>query len=171
MAKKSKNSSAAYATFDTISKREIAELFEAYYELGVARNLLNLSEQTGYNFDLLVELCDGYAWDEKIKGRMAEMERMNAAIYQKHTADIRNGLIAKISHLLEDLSGPLGLPFSINSPADLRVVAAAYKELITADTMARKNNVDTSGGTTPKTWTDLLEQSSITSEEGSLGEH
>jgi hypothetical protein len=136
-----------------------AEAFERYYELGVKRNLLRLSKIIGIEFDLLASWADGYAWDEKVEARDKEINRVFEQVYKQRTLDIRNRLVRQIDTLLKDMeSCSLGLPFGVNSPAELRCVAQAYRELVQANVLAMTKGVDMGGGKAPKTWSDLLAQ-------------
>ena len=136
-----------------------AEAFERYYELGVKRNLLRLAKVTGISFDLLSNWSDGYAWDEKVEARDKEINRVFEQVYKQRTLDIRNRLVRQIDTLLKDMeSCSLGLPFGVTSPAELRSVAQAYRELVQANVLAMTKGVDMGGGKAPKTWSDLLAQ-------------
>lgn len=136
-----------------------AEAFERYYDLGVKRNLLRLSKIIGIEFDLVSSWADGYAWDEKVEARDKEINRVFEQVYKQRTLDIRNRLVRQIDTLLKDMeSCSLGLPFGVTSPAELRSVAQAYRELVQANVLAMTKGVDMGGGKAPKTWSDLLAQ-------------
>ncbi len=168
--KRSKGAPNPQSAEPEISHKQAAQLFEQYYKLGPARNILTLAEQTGIEFEDLYSLCEGMAWDEKIKIRVAESERAAFAKYQQQTGEIRNTLVNRISSLLLDMNGPMGLPFTIRNAQDLSMVAKAYETLVKADVEARNNAIDATGGTTPKTWTDLLSQSGLNDDESEFVE-
>lgn len=135
------------------------EAFEYFYTLGHSRSLLKLSKQTGVDFEKLSHWSEVFAWDEKIQARDREVDKAFDAIYKRRTMDIRNRLVTQIDKLLADMEKcSLGLPFAITSPAEMRSVAQAYQCLVQANVLALTKGIDVSGGKTPKTWSDLLQQ-------------
>lgn len=135
------------------------EAFEHYYNLGNKRNLLLLSKKIGVDFETVKGWSDGYAWDEKVEARNKEIDRVFEQEYKRRTFDIRNRLVNQIDLLLRDMEKcSLGLPFAVESPAELRSVAQAYQALVQANTLAMTKGIDISGGKAPKTWSDLLQQ-------------
>jgi len=136
-----------------------SEVFEFYYTMGAQRNLLKLAKHTGVEFETLKNWSDGYAWEEKIDARDREMDRVVETEYKRKTQEIRNQLVSHVQRLLDDMNRcKLGLPFAVNSPADFRCVAQAYKELVQANMLALTKGIDVSGGKAPKTWSDLISQ-------------
>lgn len=142
-----------------------AEAFERYYDLGVKRNTLRLSKLINVDFETLNSWAEGYAWDEKVDARDKEVNRVFENVYRQRTLDIRNRLVRQIDTLLKDMENcSLGLPFGVTSPAELRCVAQAYRELVQANVLALTKGVDMGGGKAPKTWSDLLSQIETTDE-------
>ena len=145
-----------------VSKTKADELFEVYYSLGPGRSLLDLSKKTGFDFMELNSLADAYGWEQRADARDADAERRRLRLYKAKTSSIRDQLTNQISRLVGTMSNKsLGLPFEIKCPNDLRSVAQAYQHLMAASTAAL-NQVETAeSDTAPRTWSDLLGQSTI----------
>lgn len=151
------------ATRKTDAQRA-AETFEIYYQLGGSRSLRKLAKATGLDFELLSDWSEGYGWDEMVDNRERDIQRTYDRIYRNKTVDIRNKLTTQIEKLLQHMeNSSLGLPFEVRTPNDLRAVAQAYESLVRANIAAQTKGVDVSGGKSPKTWSDLLNQSDVDS--------
>lgn len=141
------------------------EVFEIYYQLPTnKRSLQNLAKVTQLDFNILNEWSEAYGWDELIESREKDLQRTYDKIYKQKTIDIRNRLTRQIEKLLASMeNSSLGLPFEMKSPNDLRALAQAYEALVRANIAAQTKGIDVSGGKTPKTWSDLLNQADVDS--------
>lgn len=148
-----------------ITKAKADKLFELYYSLGTERSLNKLAELTKIDFMILTSVADAYGWEQRGDARDADAERVKERKYRKQTAEIKEKLTTQIGNLLKRMQAQsLGMPFEIKSPNDLRAVAQAYQHLMAANTVATTQVAETSKDKTPRTWSDLLDQSSITDE-------
>lgn len=137
-----------------VSKEQKA--FECYFGLGSKRSLQAVEKKLGISFDTLYEWSELYAWDEKVARRNEDREKTFEQFYNQKSKDIRNTLVMQITKLLKDMdSSPLGLPFAIRSPSDLRVVAQAYETLVRANKTALMTKA--SEHEAIKSWSDLAE--------------
>ena len=136
----------------------ISKLFEYYYQMGSMRSLLVLEEKSRVPLSTLKDYCEGYAWDEKIRERDKDLNRMLEESYRSKTVAIRNRLVGQMEGLMNDMeSCSLGLPFAITSVADLKQLAQAYESLVRSNILASTKAQDLLGADkSPKTWADLL---------------
>lgn len=145
----------------------VNECFEVFYGYGPGRTLMRLERDSGISLEVLTEWREAYAWDEKIRVRESDLKKAIEEKFSRQTDRIRNKLTDQISRLVEGMGNhTLGLPFEIRNSNDLRQVAQAYYTLVQANALARKAAIDVSGGSTPTTWHDLLEQSGEESTQG-----
>lgn len=142
-----------------------SEVFEIYYKMGSKRSLHRLSQELKLDFKLLSNWSDVYGWEELIDARDADVDRRQQRLYKERTLKIRDRLTDQISKLIDSMeSTSLGLPFDIRSPNDLRALAQAYQALVGANNEASREGAVAATSKSPKTWSDLLGQSTTDSE-------
>jgi len=136
----------------------LAKLFEYYYKMGPNRSLLVLEEKSKVSLAKLKDLCEGLAWEEKIRERDKDLNKVIEETYRAKTIGIRNRLVGQMEGLMNDMENcSLGLPFAITSVADLKQLAQAYESLVRSNILAQTKAQDLLGADkSPKTWADLL---------------
>jgi hypothetical protein len=160
MSNESTTSSVQNETKSQISRKQavIEKCFEVYYKLGPERSLLTVEKKSKIPLNILQQWCERYAWDEKILERNKDLDRVIEESYRSRSREIRNRLVNQMQRLMDDMENcTLGLPFAITSVGDLKQLSQAYESLVRANILATTKAQDLlAGGTSPKTWADLL---------------
>jgi len=147
------------------SKQEIlldaeraSECFELYFQMGIDRTLESLQKKTGVPYEVLSEWNEAFGWQELIRKRNEDQERIFEERYLSRSRDIRNRIIHQMENLLGDMeNNSLGLPFVIKDVNDFRSLSQAYESLARANSLAIKKSQDVlSSDSAPTTWADLL---------------
>jgi len=136
----------------------IQKCFEYYYQIGALRSLLTVEKASKVPLTTLKDWCEAFAWDEKIRERDKDLNKVLEESYRSKTIAIRNRLVGQMEGLMNDMeSCSLGLPFAVTSVADLKQLAQAYESLVRSNILAQTKAQDLLGADkSPKTWADLL---------------
>lgn len=137
-------------------KSAIDKVFDAYYEMGMERSLLELENITGVDFSTLKDWDDAYGWQEKISQKDKELDNISYLKNKEKAISIRDSLTAQIEFLINQMqSCSVGLPFAIKDVNDLKSLAQAYESLIRA-TVTMNSAKIVSDKESINTWSDLL---------------
>lgn len=119
--------------FGFIAPERADELYEKYFDLGPERTIERLSRLVVETEDELQDAADLYGWRDKAAKRDHEIDVAIEKQFRAGFKRTRDRLLQSVNQLAESAIATNGLPsMIITSPRDLREVAAAFRELCSA---------------------------------------